>query len=112
MSVLSDEVLLLAKRAGLHVRGCYDENGSTPAEIERFAALIAAKAGEVMREYCVEYMLSERKALNQHKEIWRTNPHMTPTDDYVADWEDRARSGEFEAEGIRALPGVKLEDLK
>lgn len=45
-----DEVLRLAREAGISIRGYYDETGSTPAELERFAALVAAAE----REACAD----------------------------------------------------------
>ena len=37
-----DEIISMAREAGLSIRGHYDEIGSTPSELERFAALVAA----------------------------------------------------------------------
>jgi len=36
----------MAREAGLSIRGHYDETGSTPSELERFAALVAAAERE------------------------------------------------------------------
>ena len=36
-------IIELAKEAGLSIRGHYDESGSTPQELERFAALVRAE---------------------------------------------------------------------
>ena len=41
-----DEIIRMAREAGLSIRGHYDETGSTPSELERFAALIAAAEGD------------------------------------------------------------------
>jgi hypothetical protein len=37
----------LAKAAGLSIRGHYDESGSTPAEIKKFAELIVQECADV-----------------------------------------------------------------
>lgn len=65
----------------------YDEAGAAIAIQPDDAALeaIVKKAGEVMREKCVEYMLLDRKALDSDQAVF---------------------------EAIRALPAVTLEDLK
>lgn len=73
---------------------------------------LIAKAGEVMRVRCVEYLLSDRKALNENKAVWAANPMLAPDDGFVLNWEESAASSEAHAEVVRALPGVTLEDLK
>ena len=47
-----DEIIIaMARDAGVSIRGHYDETGSTPQELERFAALVAAHERErVMNE--------------------------------------------------------------
>lgn len=84
---------------------------ATPSDTSSLEAIVK-KAGEVMRERCVEYMLLDRKALDSNKAVWAANPHLTPEEDYISEWEDEARAGEFKAEAIRVLPAVTLEDLK
>ena len=37
-----DDIIELAIEAGVSIRGHYDETGSTPAELQRFAELVAA----------------------------------------------------------------------
>ena len=40
---MSDEdIIRMARDAGISIRAHYDETGSTPQELERFAALVAA----------------------------------------------------------------------
>lgn len=41
-----DEILAMARQAGIFIRGHYDEIGSTPSELERFAAVVAAAERE------------------------------------------------------------------
>jgi ketopantoate hydroxymethyltransferase len=43
-----DDIIRIAREAGVPVRGHYDEQGLTPQELERFAALVA----EAEREAC------------------------------------------------------------
>ena len=45
-----DDIIRMAREAGLTLRGHYDEPGSTPQELERFAALVAAAE----REECAQ----------------------------------------------------------
>ena len=49
-----DEIIRMAREAGLSIRGHYDENGSTPQELERFAALVAAHEREACAKVCEE----------------------------------------------------------
>lgn len=44
--MLRDEIIEMARKAGVSIRGHYDETGSTPTEIEVFAKLVAAKERE------------------------------------------------------------------
>lgn len=37
-----DDISRWAREAGVSIRGHYDETGSTPAELQRFAELVAA----------------------------------------------------------------------
>lgn len=50
-----DEIIEMAREAGVYVRGYYDETGSTPEELERFfhAAYAAGAAAE--REACAKH---------------------------------------------------------
>lgn len=50
--ITRDEIIEMAREAGVYARGHYDETGSTPEEIERFfhAAYAAGAAAE--REAC------------------------------------------------------------
>ena len=50
-----NEIISLAREAGLSIRGHYDENGSTPQELERFATLVAAHEREACAKVCDEY---------------------------------------------------------
>lgn len=47
-----DEIISMAREAGLSIRGHYDETGSTPSELERFAALVAAAEREACAKVC------------------------------------------------------------
>ena len=47
-----DEIISMAREADLSIRGHYDETGSTPSELERFAALVAAAEREACAEVC------------------------------------------------------------
>lgn len=48
------EIIDMAKRAGVTVRGHYDESGSTPQELLRFAKLVAKKEREALKSICEE----------------------------------------------------------
>jgi hypothetical protein len=41
-----EEIIRMAREAGVSIRSHYDETGSTPQELERFAALVAAAERE------------------------------------------------------------------
>lgn len=62
-----DEVLRLAREAGLPVRGYYDENGATPAELERFAALVAAAELGKARRFEVDQAIGAAVAAERAK---------------------------------------------
>ena len=47
-----DEIIKLAQKADVYVRGYYDESGSTPQELKRFAELVAAKEREACAKVC------------------------------------------------------------
>ena len=46
----SDDVIRMAREAEVPVRGHYDEQGLTPQELERFAALVAAYEREACKD--------------------------------------------------------------
>lgn len=65
-----EQIIELAKRARVSIRGHYDETGSTPAELQRFAELVRNDDREM-----IECLLS---ALEYHEE--QTRPiHFTTT---------------------------------
>ena len=45
-----DDIVSMAMLARIKVRGYYDESGSTPQELERFAELVAAAEREAIAE--------------------------------------------------------------
>ena len=47
-----DDIIKLAAEAGVSIRGHYDETGSTPAELQRFADLVAAAEREKCAKVC------------------------------------------------------------
>lgn len=47
-----DDIIKLATDAGVSIRGHYDETGSTPAELQRFAELVAATEREECAALC------------------------------------------------------------
>ena len=47
-----DDISKWAREAGVSIRGHYDETGSTPAELQRFAALVAAAEREECAALC------------------------------------------------------------
>ena len=47
-----DEIISMAIEAGVSIRGHYDETGSTPAELQRFADLVAAAEREKCAKVC------------------------------------------------------------
>jgi hypothetical protein len=47
-----DEIIKTAVEAGASIRGHYDETGSTPAELQRFAELVAAAESEECAKVC------------------------------------------------------------
>jgi len=47
-----DDISRWAREAGVSIRGHYDETGSTPAELQRFAELVAAAEREECAALC------------------------------------------------------------
>ena len=45
-----DDIISIAREAGMTLRGHYDESGSTPQELERFTALLEKKIRANERE--------------------------------------------------------------
>ena len=43
-----EDIIRMAREAGISIRAHYDETGSTPQELERFAALVAAAEREAV----------------------------------------------------------------
>lgn len=70
-----DEIISMAREAGLSIRGHYDETGSTPSELERFAALVAAAEREACAKIAAravpqyERFDDQRGAGNKAREI-------------------------------------------
>jgi hypothetical protein len=50
--VTRDDITRMAREAEVPVRGHYDEQGLTPEELERFAALIVAAEREACAKVC------------------------------------------------------------
>jgi len=48
----NDQIIQWAREAGVSIRGHYDETGSTPAELQRFAELVAAAEREECAALC------------------------------------------------------------
>jgi len=46
------DIIRMAREANVSIRGYYDETGSTPQELERFATLVAAAEREVCAQVC------------------------------------------------------------
>lgn len=62
-----DEIIRMAREAGLSIRGHYDETGSTPSELERFAALVAAAEREECAKVCDQRkIITPEWQLDQH----------------------------------------------
>ena len=60
---MNDQITELVRQAGVSVRGHYDETGSTPAELEKFAQLLLAEVLSICEDlgdqgrdghYCVD----------------------------------------------------------
>lgn len=49
-----DDIVKIAWEANLSIRGYYDESGSTPAELMRFASLVASAEREECAKVCEE----------------------------------------------------------
>ena len=47
-----EDIIRMAREAGVSIRAHYDETGSTPQELERFAALVAAAEREACAKLC------------------------------------------------------------
>ena len=47
---MNERIKELAEQAGISVRGHYDETGSTPMELQKFAELIVRKCADVAKE--------------------------------------------------------------
>ncbi len=52
-----EAIICIAQQAEVPIRGHYDEQGLTPQELERFAALIAAAEREACAKVCEEIPL-------------------------------------------------------
>lgn len=48
------EIIDLAEKAGVSIRAHYDESGSTPQELLRFATLVAEREREACAKVCVK----------------------------------------------------------
>lgn len=53
-----DDISRWALEAGVSIRGHYDETGSTPAELQRFAELVAAAEREECARVCQDVVES------------------------------------------------------
>ena len=53
-----DDIIKLAIDAGVSIRGHYDETGSTPAELQRFAELVAAAERKECAKVCQDVVES------------------------------------------------------
>jgi hypothetical protein len=60
--MIKDDIIRMAKEAGVSIRGHYDETGSTPQELERFAALVRADEREECAKVCEAREEQWRKA--------------------------------------------------
>jgi phosphopantetheine adenylyltransferase len=49
-----EDIIRMAREAGVSIRSHYDETGSTPQELERFAALVVASEREACAKVCEE----------------------------------------------------------
>ena len=47
---MNERIKELAEQAGISVRGHYDETGSTPMELQKFAELIVRECADVAKE--------------------------------------------------------------
>lgn len=47
-----DDIIRIAREAGIEIRGHYDEMGATPQELARFAALVAQHEREACAKVC------------------------------------------------------------
>ena len=47
---MNERIRLLAEQAGISVRGHYDETGSTPMELQKFAELIVKECADLRTE--------------------------------------------------------------
>lgn len=54
-----DDIIKWAREAGVSIRGHYDETGSTPAELQRFAELVAAAEREECAKVLVDKDIAE-----------------------------------------------------
>ena len=49
-----EDIIRMAREAGVSIRSHYDETGSTPQELLRFAALVAAAERDACAKVCDE----------------------------------------------------------
>jgi hypothetical protein len=54
-----DDIIKMAREAGLTIRGHYDETGSTPSELERFFAVAYAAGAAAEREKWIKALDAE-----------------------------------------------------
>jgi hypothetical protein len=60
--VTGADIIRMAREAKVSIRGHYDETGSTPQELERFAKLVAAAEREECAQACDELQQQWRPA--------------------------------------------------
>ena len=65
-----DKLIELAKQTNVSIRGHYDETGSTPAELQRFAELGRDEALEEAAKLCDVFGTPESPLLAQNDEQW------------------------------------------
>ena len=57
-------IIEMAKEAGLTIRGHYDESGSTPQELERFAALVREDDAKFVEGFTANMRHQSNEAYN------------------------------------------------
>ena len=57
---MNERIRLLAEQAGISVRGHYDETGSTPMELQKFAELIVRECAKVAEQWYSDYPKDDR----------------------------------------------------
>jgi hypothetical protein len=73
---MNERIRKLAVEAGLSIRGHYDESGSTPAELQKFAELIVKECLAINTRRLFSNTLGDHLGNAHNNAIWCCNADM------------------------------------